>query len=90
MHIALQYVAHEDLGQYIPQYAEQAKSDTLEITSQVLVRLVVLHEREICHRFEAAGVLFTSLTPLTGPQNILIAARSPICVKITDLGISKN
>lgn len=48
IHIAMEYIEHGHLGKYIAEY--QKKVDTKEITSQILEGLVVLHEREICHR----------------------------------------
>lgn len=48
IHIAMEYIQHGDLGQYIAM--GQSKADPREITSQILEGLVVLHEREICHR----------------------------------------
>lgn len=49
-YIAMEYIAHGDLGQYITEYGEKAKSEVKEITTQILGGLVVLHEKEICHR----------------------------------------
>lgn len=43
----MEYIEHGHLGKYI---AEYQKVDAKEITSQILEGLVVLHEREICHR----------------------------------------
>lgn len=47
IHNAMEYIEYGHLGKYISEFQ---KSDTKEITSQILERLVVLHEREICHR----------------------------------------
>lgn len=51
-HIAMEYVPHGDLGQYIEDHGASAKahSEVGEITSQILEGLVVLHDRDICHR----------------------------------------
>lgn len=46
----MEYIAHGDLGQYITDYSVKARSEAREITSQILEGLVVLHQREICHR----------------------------------------
>ncbi|KAL0630732.1 Protein kinase protein rad53, partial [Maublancomyces gigas] len=77
IHIAMEYIAHGDLYQYITQYPGDAKTDAKSIARQILTGLVVLHGREICHRD-------------LKPQNILIASRRPILVKITDFGVSKH
>lgn len=44
----MEYIEHGDLGHYMA--GNQNEVDTKEITSQILEGLVVLHEREICHR----------------------------------------
>lgn len=51
-HIAMEYIQHGDLGQYIADHGASAKAhrEVGEITSQILEGLVVLHERDICHR----------------------------------------
>lgn len=46
----MEYIAHGDLSQYINDYSVKARSEAQEITSQILEGLVVLHQREICHR----------------------------------------
>ncbi|KAL0638702.1 hypothetical protein Q9L58_002280 [Maublancomyces gigas] len=78
-HIAMEYVPHGDLSQYIEDHGASAKAhrEVGEITSQILEGLVVLHDRDICHRD-------------LKPQNILIASPSPIWIKISDFGISKR
>lgn len=50
VHIAMEYIEHGDLGQFMAQYGEQAQEGARVITSQILEGLVVLHERQICHR----------------------------------------
>lgn len=50
MHIAMEYIEYGDLSQYISQHAEEAKMGARAIITQILEGLVVLHEREICHR----------------------------------------
>lgn len=47
IHTAMEFIEHGLLGTYI---AACAKVNTEEITSQILEGLVVMHEREICHR----------------------------------------
>lgn len=46
----MEYIAHGDLYEYITENAENAKVEVQIITAQILAGLVVLHEREICHR----------------------------------------
>lgn len=46
----MEYIEHGDLGQYIDDHAAKAKAEAKEVTSQLLQGLVVLHERQICHR----------------------------------------
>lgn len=50
IHIAMEYIPHGDLYQYITQYPGDAKTDVKVIARQILTGLVVLHGREICHR----------------------------------------
>lgn len=45
----MEYLAHGDLGQYIADHPVEFR-EAQEITFQVLEGLVVLHDREICHR----------------------------------------
>lgn len=93
IHIAMEYIAQGDLGQYIKDNKEKAKSDVKEITTQVLRGLVVLHEKQICHRDLKPQVMDPSIGMqpiLIDLKNILIACTSPVQVKITDFGISKR
>lgn len=46
----MEYIEHGDLGQFITNSGQRAKAGAREIASQILEGLVVLHEREICHR----------------------------------------
>lgn len=50
MYIAMEYIEYGNLGEYMDTYGDLAKEHTREIASQILEGLVVLHEREICHR----------------------------------------
>ncbi|KAL0632586.1 hypothetical protein Q9L58_008517 [Maublancomyces gigas] len=76
-YIAMEYMPHGDLALYISENGVKAATEFRPITSQILEGLVVLHDREICHRD-------------LKPQNILIASPSPIRIKITDFGVSKQ
>lgn len=46
----MEYVAHGDLEHYIRGDPDNAKANSKFIAQQILSGLVVLHEREICHR----------------------------------------
>lgn len=50
MHIAMEYIAHGDLSQYMIDYSVKAKSEAQAISMQILEGLAVLHQRGICHR----------------------------------------
>lgn len=49
VHIAMKYIAHGDLGQYIAGHPVETR-EAQEIAFQILEGLVVLHKREIFHR----------------------------------------
>lgn len=59
----MEYIEHGHLGNYIAEY--QKNVDTKEITSQILEGLVVLHEREICHRDLKPQVRYTLPHPIS-------------------------
>lgn len=50
--IAMEYIAHGDLSDYIKEHGgtTKAHSEVGGITSQILSGLVVLHGKNICHR----------------------------------------
>lgn len=54
----MEYVEHGDLEQYLKEFGTAAKSHASEITRQLLEGLVVLHERNICHRDLKPQVVF--------------------------------
>lgn len=94
----MEYAAHGDLAHYLDHHVEKALVEVKDITRQILNGLVIMHQREICHRDLKPQVRYKSVAPplpketciLTFPQNIRIMSPSPICVKITDFGISKE
>lgn len=81
-HIAMEYIEHGDLSQYIK--ADMAKTEVREITSQILRGLVVLHGRGICHRDLKPQVRHQSdVQPATYPDN---STEHPNCIHLTDTG----
>lgn len=46
----MEYVQYGDLARYIMEYQAESKTQVKRITSQILKGLVVLHERDVCHR----------------------------------------
>lgn len=94
----MEYIPNGDLGRYIKENRSKAKANARTITEQILRGLVVLHERDICHRDLKPQVMYHSIFGRGAEnnhtnnnlQNILIASISPIHVKITDFGISKR
>lgn len=48
--VAMEYIEHGDLSQYLKSSGPKAKSEAKEIVRQLLQGLVILHERYICHR----------------------------------------
>lgn len=46
----MEYFEHGDLGDYIKEFGPQAETDAKEITRQLSEGLVILHDRQICHR----------------------------------------
>lgn len=90
----MEYIEHGDLAQYIDKHGKLEQTVVKDITRQILNALVVMHERGICHRDLKPQVRYRFQTPpcfrLTVPENILIKSPSPMWVKITDFGISKQ
>lgn len=99
-YIAMEYAEHGDLAHYLDNNAEKALYEVKDITRQILTGLVVMHQRDICHRDLKPQVRSKSGAPpatqrhsqilLTFPENILVMSPSPIWVKITDFGIAKQ
>ncbi|KAH0606057.1 uncharacterized protein H6S33_004514 [Morchella sextelata] len=72
----MEYVECGDLSQYITD-RKKALAGAKTITRQILEGLVILHGEGICHRD-------------LKPQNILVASRIPLHIKIADFGTSKR
>lgn len=62
IYLAMEYIEHGDLGQYIKADPTRAKEVAHVIASQILEGLVVLHKRDICHRDMKPQVT----SPMTG------------------------
>lgn len=69
VYIAMEYLEHGDLTQYIKDDAVKARTEAKEITTQLLNGLVVLHERGICHRDIKPQVRESQ--PFTAPETSL-------------------
>lgn len=50
IYIAMEYAEHGDLAHYLENHAKKALVEAKDITRQILKGLVVMHERDICHR----------------------------------------
>lgn len=57
----MEYIPNGDLGRYIKENRAKAKADGRAITEQILRGLVVLHERDICHRDLKPQVTYHSI-----------------------------
>lgn len=49
-YIAMEYAEHGDLAHYLDNHAQVVRADAKDITQQILKGLVVMHQRNICHR----------------------------------------
>lgn len=50
IHLAMEYIEHGDLENFLEKFGAQGQSNAKEISAQILEGLAFLHEREICHR----------------------------------------
>ncbi|KAK4935293.1 Protein kinase protein rad53 [Elasticomyces elasticus] len=76
IYILMEYVPYGELSQELRKLGKIPESDVQQITRQILHALDYLHRRNITHRD-------------IKPDNILIASRSPLIVKLSDFGLSK-
>lgn len=76
IYIIMEFVPHGELSREMRRCGKIPESDGQQITRQILHALDYLHRRNITHRD-------------IKPDNILVAQRSPLIVKLTDFGLSK-
>ncbi|KIX01480.1 uncharacterized protein Z518_09206 [Rhinocladiella mackenziei CBS 650.93] len=76
IYILMEYVPYGELSQELGKQGKIAEPDVQQITRQILHALDYLHRRNITHRD-------------IKPDNILIASRDPLIVKLSDFGLSK-
>ncbi|KEF54322.1 CAMK protein kinase [Exophiala aquamarina CBS 119918] len=76
IYILMEYVPYGELSQELRRLSKIPEHDAQQITRQMMHALGYLHRRNITHRD-------------IKPDNILIASRSPLIVKLSDFGLSK-
>ncbi|KAL8331149.1 hypothetical protein RB593_001887 [Gaeumannomyces tritici] len=74
--IVMEYIPLGDLSGYVQKYGPLPETLGVEVTKQLAGALGYLHQNNITHRD-------------VKPDNILIQARDPLNVKLTDFGLSK-
>lgn len=80
----MEYIANGDLGRYIKENRAKAKADGRAITEQILRGLVVLHEREICHRDLKPQVMYHSIVGVNPENNHTNNSKEhPHCVSLS-------
>jgi len=72
----MEYIPHGDLTQYVNDASVMPEYMCRYVAHQMINALSYLHERKITHRD-------------VKPDNILIANKDPLVVKLTDFGLSK-
>ncbi|KAI5796626.1 hypothetical protein EDC01DRAFT_49202 [Geopyxis carbonaria] len=76
IYVVMEYIAHGDLNTYLNENITMPEHITKEVVHQVLRGIEYIHAMGISHRD-------------LKPDNILIAERTPIQVKISDFGLAK-
>ncbi|KAH0848382.1 hypothetical protein AYO21_04408 [Fonsecaea monophora] len=76
IYILMEYVPYGELAKELGKHGAIPESDVQQIAKQILHALYYLHRRNITHRD-------------IKPDNILIASRNPLIVKLSDFGLSK-
>lgn len=76
VYIIMELVAHGELSTELRSRSYLPEPEVQQITRQVLHALYYLHQRGVTHRD-------------IKPDNILIASRDPLIVKLSDFGLSK-
>ena len=77
IYIIMEYVPHGELSQELRDRGSIPEPQVQQIVRQILHALHYLHRRGITHRD-------------IKPDNILIASRDPLTVKLSDFGLSKS
>ena len=76
IYILMEYVPHGELAEELRRRGRIPEDEVQQITRQILHALDYLHRQNITHRD-------------IKPDNILIASREPLVVKLSDFGLSK-
>ncbi len=76
IYIIMEFVPYGELAQELRKHRTIHEADVQQIAKQILHALNYLHRRNITHRD-------------IKPDNILIASRDPLVVKLSDFGLSK-
>ena len=77
IYIIMEYVPHGELSQELRDRGSLPEPQVQQIVRQILHALHYLHRRGVTHRD-------------IKPDNILIASREPLTVKLSDFGLSKS
>lgn len=62
-YIVMEYAEYGDLAHYLDNHLEKAQAEAQDITRQILNGLVVMHQRDICHRDLKPQVKYKSQVP---------------------------
>ncbi|ETN37003.1 uncharacterized protein HMPREF1541_07991 [Cyphellophora europaea CBS 101466] len=76
VYIIMEYIPHGELSAELRARSHLPEAEVQQITRQILHALYYLHQRGVTHRD-------------IKPDNILIANRDPLTVKLSDFGLSK-
>jgi serine/threonine protein kinase len=76
IYIIMEHVPYGELAEELKKHGKIPEADVQQVAKQILHALDYLHRRNITHRD-------------IKPDNILIASRNPLVVKLSDFGLSK-